>query len=102
MTEDKETLGRVVKALCRFKGSSLYVLAEELKVSQEVVGKVISFLLAEGLLKELRINGGCGKCPLSKVCPYSSKGGPNLPNLPGRRAIYVLTDKGKAFCKSLI
>jgi len=101
MTEERETLSKVIKAVCRFKGGSSYVLAQELGVSREIVDKAISFLLGEGLLKELRIKGGCESCPLSKICPYSSKGGPNLSNVPLRIRVYVLTDKGKTFCKNL-
>jgi len=98
MEEKGETFSEVIKAICRFQGGSLYVLAQELRVSQEVVSSVISFLLSEGLLRELSINGGCEGCPLSKVCPYSSKGGLNL---PAKRTVYVLTSKGKTYCKNL-
>ncbi len=98
MSGEERVFNEIVKAVCRFKGGSLYVLAKELELSREEIDRVVSFLLAEGFLKELKINGDCSSCPLSRICPYSGKPGMELPS---KRTVYVLSAKGKSFCKDL-
>ena len=84
----------VLDIICRRGGGGVYAVAQLLGVSEEEVRRVISVLLAEGILRRAEPEGvsPCSLCPLSKFC---SRAGAS----PRGAAVYVLTEKGEALCR---
>ena len=87
----------VLDILCSGGGGGIHGIAALLSVSAEDVRRVISALLAEGILREVRIGGGelpCSGCPLAKVCSRRGK-----PGGESSVVLYELTEKGRRVCR---
>jgi len=88
----------ITKTICKLKGGSLLTITKLTKSSQADVEKVFTFLLSEGILREISFSGDCDACPLSKICPLKGK----VSYSSSTVKVYVLTDKGRTFCKNLL
>lgn len=92
----RDLTAKVLDILCGGGGGGIYGIAALLSVSAEEVRKVISVLLAEGILREVRVSGKsspCNCCPLAKICSRRSK-----PGEVSSVVLYELTEKGRRIC----
>ena len=92
----RDLTAKVLDILCSGGSGGVYGIAALLSVSAEEVRKVLSVLLAEGILRELRVSdkgSPCNYCPLAKICSRESK-----PSGESSVVLYELTEKGKRIC----
>ncbi len=85
----------VLKAVCSLGGGGVPSISRSAGVGEGFVRAVLGVLLSEGIIREVDLSGGCGSCPLRRICPHSDL------RLQGRVKIYVITEKGRRICNAL-